>query len=432
MSTTDTAPPQETPADDAPVRAKQTNPAAVGAIVLALLAVPLAGLTSPFAWAKGAAALKQIDANPDSFSGRNLARAAMLLGIVGTAALVVILVLGTFTSVLPVDLGQVLRTALNQALGPNAIVYALAAIGLNVHFGYTGLLNFGQAGFMAVGAYGLAVSVVTWDLPFWAGVLIALGAPVVLALLLGIPTLRLRADYLAIATIATAEILRLTFGAVETKDVFGGSNGLTGYAGTYQDMNPFSERLDLGIVSFSARDQWSMLTGWTLVALCCLIVWALMRSPWGRLLRSIREDEEAVRSLGKNVFAYKMQSLVLGGVFGGLAGLFLALKQASVVPSDYSTNMTFLAFVALLIGGAARVFGPVIGAMILWFLIAGLGSFFGQATAGTDPLMPTWLMDATQSSLVRFIGTGLGLMLLMIFRPQGIFGDRREIAIDGR
>jgi ABC-type branched-subunit amino acid transport system permease subunit len=428
---TNTAPPQESPSD-APVRATQTNPAAIGAIVLALLAIPLAGVTSPFAWAKGSAALKQIDANPGTFSGRNLAQAAKVLGIIGTVALVVLLVLGLFTDALPIDIAQVLRTALNQALGPNAIVYALAAIGLNVHFGYTGLLNFGQAGFMAVGAYGLAVSVVTWDLPFWAGVLVALGAPVLLALLLGIPTLRLRADYLAIATIATAEILRLTFGAVETKDVFGGSNGLTGYADSYQNLNPFEERLDLGIVSFSARDQWSMVVGWTLVALCCLIVWALMRSPWGRLLRSIREDEEAVRSLGKNVFAYKMQSLILGGVFGGLAGLFLAVKQASVVPSDYSTNMTFLAFVALLIGGAARVLGPVIGAMILWFLIAGLGSFFGQATAGIDPLMPTWLMDATQSSLVRFIGTGLGLMLLMIFRPQGIFGDRREIAIDGR
>ncbi len=433
MSTdTDTAPPQESPSDSPPVRARQTHPGAVGSIVLALLAIPLAGLTSPFAWMKGQTALREIDANPDSYSGRNLAQVGRILGIIGTIVLVVLLVLGLATDALPVDLQQVLKTALNQAFGPNAIVYALAAIGLNVHFGYTGLLNFGQAGFMAVGAYGLAVSVVTWDLPFWLGVVIALGAPVGLALLLGIPTLRLRADYLAIATIATAEILRLIFGAVETKDVFGGSNGLTGYANRYQDMNPFEDRLDLGIVSFSARDQWSMLVGWSLVALCCLIVWALMRSPWGRLLRSIREDEEAVRSLGKNVFAYKMQSLILGGVFGGLAGLFLALKQASVVPSDYSTNMTFLAFVALLIGGAARVFGPVIGAMILWFLIAGLGSFFGQATAGSDPLMPEWLMDSTQSSLVRFIATGLGLMLLMIFRPQGIFGDRREIAIDGR
>ncbi|MCY7395129.1 MAG: branched-chain amino acid ABC transporter permease [Nocardioides sp.] len=429
----------------APVTAKKTSRHATTSIVLGVLGLTLTvGITSPFAFLQANKALAEIDAAPGHYEGRMLAQVGRVLGVVGTVYLVVWLVLGFTVGIGGVDMVEVFRTALNQAFGPNAIVYALAAIGLNIHFGYTGLLNFGQAGFMAVGAYGLAVSVVTWGLPFWLGVVVALLAPVLLAILLGLPTLRLRADYLAIATIATAEILRLVFGAVETKDVFGGSNGLNGYVGPFQDANIFRawdvfttgalafEEVDLGIVSFSKRDLWSMLVGWIVVALACLVVWALMRSPWGRVLRSIREDEEAVRSLGKNVFAYKMQSLILGGIFGGMAGLFLALKQASVVPSDYSTNMTFLAFTALLIGGAARVAGPVIGAMILWFLISGLGSFFGQATSGADPLLPSWVMDNTQASLVRFIITGLGLMLLMIFRPQGIFGDRREIAIDGR
>ncbi|GAA2001914.1 MULTISPECIES: branched-chain amino acid ABC transporter permease [Nocardioides] len=330
------------------------------------------------------------------------------------------------------DFTDIFSTALTQALGPNAIVYALAAIGLNIHFGYTGLLNFGQAGFMAVGAYGLAVTVVVAGLPFGVGLVMAFAAPLLLAVLLGFPTLRLRADYLAIATIATAEILRLVFGSVEMKDYFGGSNGLTGYSSVYKDLNPYSEGIDWGIVRYSRDDLWSVTVGWVLVALGCLIVFALMRSPWGRVLRSIREDEDAVRSLGKNVFAYKMQALILGGMFGGLAGLFLALKQSSVVPSDYSTNITFYAYTALLLGGAARVLGPVVGAIIFWFLLSGLGSFFGQATSGVDPLIPSWIMDDTQSSLVRFIITGLALMLLMIYRPQGIFGDRREIAIDGR
>ncbi|MDT9594545.1 branched-chain amino acid ABC transporter permease [Nocardioides zeae] len=419
---------------DKPTTAKQpTHNGAIGSVVLGIVGITVAfGFTSPFAYLKGRRAVTEIDAAPGQYSGRALAVGGQVLGVIGTVYLALWLIIGFTAGIGDVELTGVFRTALNQAFGPNAIVYALAAIGLNVHFGYTGLLNFGQAGFMAVGAYGLAVTVVTWELPFWLGVAMALVAPVVLAIVLGLPTLRLRADYLAIATIATAEILRLVFGAVETREVFGGSNGLTNFAGDYQSLNPYSERLDLGIVSFSARDLWSMTVGWTLVLVSCLIVWALMRSPWGRVLRSIREDEDAVRSLGKNVFAYKMQALILGGVFGGLAGLFLALKQASVVPSDYSTNMTFLAFTALLIGGAARVFGPVIGAMILWFLIAGLGDFFDRATSGSSPLMPDWIMDNTQASLVRFIATGLGLMLLMIFRPQGIFGDRREIAIDGR
>jgi neutral amino acid transport system permease protein len=330
------------------------------------------------------------------------------------------------------DFGTVIDAAFSAALGPQAIVFALAAIGLNIHFGYTGLLNFGQAGFMSIAAFGLAVSVVTWDLPFWVGLIVAMLAAVLLALVLGVPTLRLRADYLAIATIATSEILRLVFGAVEFKDTFGGSNGLTGFAKTYKDLNPYGGGLDIGVVSFSRDDLWSITVGWTLVALGCLLVWALMRSPWGRVLKSIREDEDAVRSLGKNVFAYKMQALVLGGVFGGIAGVFHILKQASAVPTDFNTTFTFYAYGALLIGGAARVLGPVVGSVIFWFLIAGLGSFFSQATSGADPLLPEWLMTNTQASLIRFILLGLGLMLLMIFRPQGIFGDRREIAIDAR
>lgn len=330
------------------------------------------------------------------------------------------------------DFGTIIDAAFSAAFGPQAIVFALAAIGLNIHFGYTGLLNFGQAGFMAIAAFGLAVSVVTWDLPFALGIVIALAGTVLLALVLGVQTLRLRADYLAIVTIAAAEILRLIFGAVEFKGTFGGSNGLTGYSSTYRDFNPYNKGIDLGVVSFSRGDLWNITVGWTLVALSCVLVWALMRSPWGRVLRSIREDEDAVRSLGKNVFAYKMQSLVLGGLFGGLAGIYHILKQGSAVPTDFNTTFTFYAYAALLIGGAARVLGPVVGSIIFWFLIAGLGSFFGQATAGSDPLIPDFIMTNTQSSLIRFVMLGLGLMLLMIFRPQGIFGDRREIAIDAR
>ncbi|MBC9224818.1 branched-chain amino acid ABC transporter permease [Aeromicrobium sp. 636] len=330
------------------------------------------------------------------------------------------------------DIGNIIDAAFSNAFGPQAIVFALAAIGLNIHFGYTGLLNFGQAGFMAVGAYGLAVTMVQLDLPLPVGIAAGLFAALLLALVLGVPTLRLRADYLAIVTIAAAEILRLVFGAVETKKVFGGSNGLNGFTQTWNDLNPYSSGVDLGFASWGRNDLWAMTAGWVAVALCCLLTWALMRSPWGRVLRSIREDEDAVRSLGKNVFLYKMQALMLGGVIGGLGGIFFALKQGSVVPSDYSTNLTFFAYTALLIGGAARVLGPVVGSMIFWFLISGLGEFFSQATRGIDPLIPASVMTDTQASLIRYILMGLGLMLLMIYRPQGIFGDRREIALDDR
>src|ERR1044072_9143589 len=278
--------------------------------------------------------------------------------------------------------------ALQQALGPTAIIYCLAAIGLNVHFGYTGLLNFGQAGFMAVAGYAMASFVTTWGLSIWLGALVGLGLSVVLALLLGIPTLRLRADYLAIVTIAAAEIIRQVVGSATLLAYFGGQDGLTDFISDFRALNPFSfDEFGIpGLVEWRAYDWFVMVVGWGTVAICCLIVWLLMRSPWGRVLKSIREDEDAVRSLGKNVYAYKMQSLIIGGLFGGLAGIFTAFRSAAIGPSFFATDITFFAYTVLLIGGAARVFGPVVGSMILWFLLTFLGEFFAQAASGSNPL----------------------------------------------
>ena len=330
------------------------------------------------------------------------------------------------------DWGFIFSEALAAAFGPTGAVFALAAIGLNIHFGYTGLLNFGQAGFMAVGAYGLATSVQTYGLSFWTGLLVAFGASIVLALLLGIPTLRLRADYLAIATIGAAEIIRLIVASDSLVDTFGGSNGRSGFTRTFAELNPFTESVNLGLFSLRPYTAWVAVVGWTLVALSCLITWALMRSPWGRVVKSIREDEEAVRSLGKNVFAYKMQSLVLGGLFGSVAGVVYALQFAAIIPSDVATDTTFYAYAVLLLGGAARVFGPVVGSIAFWFILTLLGTFFAQATRGAQPFIPDWLMTSQQSAIIRFVLLGVIIIVLMVYRPQGIFGDRRELAIDGR
>ncbi|GAB2878936.1 branched-chain amino acid ABC transporter permease [Nocardioides pacificus] len=329
------------------------------------------------------------------------------------------------------DVLDMISRSLQQGLGPSAIIYCLAAIGLNVHFGYTGLLNFGQAGFMAVGGYGMASIVSTWGLPFWLGIIVGLLLTVLLALLLGIPTLRLRADYLAIVTIAAAEMIRQTVGSVTLVDYFGGQDGLTGFSSEFRSINPFSDSVGIpGLVTWRPNDAWVMLVGWTLVILSCLIVWLLMRSPWGRVLKSVREDEDAVRSLGKNVYAYKMQALVIGGLFGALAGFITALRSAAINPSFFATDITFFAYTVLLLGGAARVLGPVVGSIIFWFMLTFLDVFFEQATR--NDLIPDWIMTENQASLMRFIFMGLALMLLMIYRPQGIFGDRRELAIDGR
>ena len=331
------------------------------------------------------------------------------------------------------DFSNLLGDSLQQALGPTAIIYCLAAIGLNVHFGYTGLLNFGQAGFMMVAGYSLGGAVTIFASSLWLGALVGVLLCVVLALLLGVPTLRLRADYLAIVTIAAAEIIRQTIGAAAFSETFGGQDGITDFISGFRTLNPYEDSVGIpGVVSWGANDFWVMTVGWAIVAVCCVLVWLLMRSPWGRVLKSIREDEHAVRSLGKNVYSYKMQSLIIGGLFGALAGFMVSLRSAAVGPSFFATDVTFFAYTVLLIGGAARVLGPVAGSIIFWFLITGLGTFFSQATRGPDPLIPAAIMDSQQASLMRFIFLGLGLMLLMIFRPQGIFGDRRELALDAR
>jgi neutral amino acid transport system permease protein len=330
------------------------------------------------------------------------------------------------------DWGNIIHNALFALIGLDTVIYALAAIGLNVHFGYTGLLNFGQAAFLAVGAYGLSISVAISGLPFGVAIIIGLLGAVVMALLLGIPTLRLRADYLAIVTIATAEIFRLFVRSATLHNQTGGSNGLSAFSDGFFSLNPlsYSGEKGLGPWKYSDRDAWVLIVGWSLIVLASTIVWLLMRSPWGRVIKAIREDEDAVRSLGKNVYAYKMQSLIIGGVLGSLGGFMMALGHGSVQPDLFGTELTFFAYTVLLIGGAARVLGPVVGAAVFWTVLALTDNVLRQAIdAG---YISSSIINDVQVGQVRFILVGLTLMLLMIFRPQGIFGDRKELALDGR
>ena len=329
------------------------------------------------------------------------------------------------------DWTRIIVNALEASVGLQTVVFALAAVGLNVHFGYTGLLNFGQSGFLAVAAYGLAVTVASFDLPMWLGIIIGLVLAVVLALLLGIPTLRLRADYLAIVTIAAAEIIRLTVRSVTFEGTLGGSDGRQAFAGDFYAINPYPVgSYHIGRFGFNEREIWVLTVGWILVAVASLIVYLLMRSPWGRVLKAIREDEDAVRSLGKNVYAYKMQSLIIGGVLGCLGGFIYALGQASIQPDIFGTDTTFFAYTILILGGAARVAGPIVGAMIFWVLLSLTDNVLNEAIdAG---YISSSVINNTQVGQFRFMLMGLLLMLLMIFRPQGIFGDRREIALDAR
>ncbi len=323
-----------------------------------------------------------------------------------------------------IDWTQILSNAAQELISPVTAAYALAALGLAIHFGYTGLLNFGQAGFMALGAYGYAISVLSFNLPVWAAVLVGVGASVVFALILGIPTLRLRADYLAIVTIAAAEILRLVFTTNTFDALTGSASGLQGYKGGFADLNPIPEgTYGFGPFQYNEYDWWVRIVGWSLVAIFALLTWLIMRSPWGRVIKGIREDEDAVRALGKNVYSYKMQSLILGGVYGTLAGMIFVLPRA-VVPANYQTSLTFFVYAILLLGGAATILGPIIGSMIFWVLLSFFSGFISRAVeAGWLPFM-----TQVQAGQLRFILVGVAIMLIVIFRPQGIFGNKKELA----
>lgn len=329
----------------------------------------------------------------------------------------------------------ILSVSLTTAFGPQAVVFALASIGLNVHLGYTGLVNFGQVAFIAVGAYTVAMGVDTYGLSFWLCVFLSLVTASVLAALLGAPTLRLRADYLAIVTIAAGEIIRLVLRAAEFRESTGGAAGIQNFAGDFFDLNPFGpdrKRLELpGTeigVSYSSNQVWLLLVGWALVALACLFVYLLVSSPWGRVLKAIREDEDAVRSLGKSVFVYKMQSLAIGGIIGAIGGVVFAVSRQSVVPDSLGTLLTFFCYVALVLGGLSRVLGPVIGSIVFFFISAFVDVALREAI---DAGVIDFLV-ANEVGIVRNILVGLGLMLLMIYRPQGIIGDKTEVAVSVR
>jgi branched-chain amino acid transport system permease protein len=329
------------------------------------------------------------------------------------------------------DWDSIFRNGAQAALGPAAVYTALAAIGLNIQFGYTGLLNFGQAAFAAAGAYGIAVAVTTYGLSFWTGVFLGLLASILLALILGFPTLRLRADYLAIVTIAASEIVRLTVRSVRFTSTLGGTDGLQGFTDRFFEISPLhGSQYGFWIFRFSRDDTWVIIVGWTLALLCCLITYLLIRSPWGRVVKGIREDEDAVRSLGKNTYWYKMQSLMLGGLFGALSGMVFALSKHSVNPDDYATKFTFTALAVLILGGTARVMGPVVGAIIFTGALQFIDVFTREAIR--NDYLPSWLIDDSKVAIVRLVFVGLTLILLMVFRPQGILGDKREALIRDR
>lgn len=415
--------------------------------------------------------------------------------------------------------------------------YALFSLGLNLQWGYTGLINFGHIAFMTVGAYTTVLLSIN-GVPLFLAVLAGAIAAAFLGLLIGFSTLRLRTDYLAIVTIGMSEVVRLI--ALNEEDITRGTRGVYGYPLPLAQSNPnwplklvmitlltlvfgigiwrlwqwigrqldgersptpvhaslafmgyllclggtlailwqgfavnpafgivalvpaglgvgiayvplkqparqfkqqlWSFNLSLwvtnlgigfvllvywagvqGLLTYTRRD-YKVLLMWLLIMTVALVFWQLQRlvhSPWGRVLKSIREDEEVPRALGKNVLRYKLQAFMIGGAIASIAGSFYAWQLSYINPDGFIPLITFQAWIIVVLGGSGNNVGTLLGAAIFW-----------AYDAATRFILPHIVpLDDARLGAFRIMVIGLLLILLMMWQPQGILGKKEELTL---
>lgn len=292
-----------------------------------------------------------------------------------------------------------------------ALTYALIALGLNVQWGQTGLFNVGVAGFVAIGAYVSALLTTPaggthlggLDLPIavgWAG---AMAAAAAASAAVGALTLRLRADYLAITTFGVAVAVQLA--CLNATPVTGGPFGI-GFI-----PRPFGSLAErpavFALVSFA-------LTG-SVVAVVFLALQRLARSPWGRVLRAIRDNEGAAAALGKNPTAFRLQAFALGGALMGLGGAVQAHAIGFIAPDNYLPALTFQIWTMLILGGAGNNAGAVLGALVVWGLWSGSGALIGIIVPAE------W---QARAAALQLTAIGIALAAVLVLRPRGLLGER--------
>ncbi|MGF1488451.1 MAG: branched-chain amino acid ABC transporter permease [Prochloraceae cyanobacterium] len=357
-------------------------------------------------------------------------------------------------------------------------VFAIFALGLNLQWGFTGLINFGHIAFMTIGAY-TTVMLSLAGIPLIIAVIVGAALAALLGFLIGTSTLRLREDYLAIVTIGVSELVRLI--ANNEEWLTRGVQGVRRYQIPFVDWQPSTIGKIIAIAVLTGLGifaQWQLLRGikhqlreyrsnkntssdrlrnpitlifWGAIAtviilfvyingtislynyhyqaglmvlvllVLAVVYWGLeilVRSPWGRVIKAIREDEEIARALGKNVFWYKLQAFMLGGAIAGVAGSFYAWQLNAVYPNSFEPLQTFNAWIIVVVGGAGSNPGTILGAIIFW-----------TYDALTRFLLPQLGIDNARLSALRIMIIGLILMFLVMWRPQGILGKKEELTL---
>ncbi|MGH2872922.1 MAG: branched-chain amino acid ABC transporter permease [Solirubrobacteraceae bacterium] len=297
-------------------------------------------------------------------------------------------------------------------VGLLTVIYGIFTAGLQLNIGVTGIYNFAQSGLMAIGAYSMAILVVSAGWSFWAALPVAAMIAMAAALVVGMPALRLRGDYFAIVTIAASEMI--VYVIQNAQSLTGGTVGLIGYNTQWSQLSTsISNAFGLSSQEFLVP---LLLVGAVALILTLVVLGTLNRTPWGRVLRAIREDEYAARALGKRVFRYQAQSLAICALLAAVSGYLLALDLASLSPGEFTTDNTFIALAMLLVGGLGTYRGVILGSLIVEFIL--------QATQSIN--LP--LSDAHIGAL-RFVIVGVALVAFAAWRPQGALGSREEMGL---
>jgi branched-chain amino acid transport system permease protein len=289
-----------------------------------------------------------------------------------------------------------------------ASIFSLLTLALNLHFGLTGLINFGIVAYFAIGAYVYAIVTaeppsaldeyaIGLGWPGWAGVLVAIAAAVLFAAATGWPALRLRAEYLALTTFAFAEVLNSVL--LNAREIGNGTRGMSNVLPPFYDQIPAGD-----------YDWWFAGITVGVLVLATLAMTRLASSPFGSTLRAIRDDELAAAAVGKRVGTFRLEAFLAGASLAGLAGVLYAWFTTLVSPDLYTADITFTAFIALVIGGV----GSNMGALVVAFVLFGLE----QAIR----VVPLSEETAQLASSLRLVPFGLALILMLRFRPQGLAG----------
>jgi branched-chain amino acid transport system permease protein len=296
-----------------------------------------------------------------------------------------------------------------------ALTFAIICLGLNVQWGQTGLFNVGVAGFVAVGAYVSALLTTPdapgrlggFDLPMLVGWIGGALATAFVTLLVGALTIRLRADYLAIATFGIAVAVQLSLLNLEA--VTGGPFGIGFIPRPFASMA--GDPLLFGLLNLAILAA--------VVVALYLALERLVRSPWGRVLRAIREDEAAALALGKSAVRFRLQAFTIGGAIMGLAGATQAHFIGFIAPDNYSPTLTFQVWAMLIVGGSGNNRGAILGAVVVW----GIWAISASAVSAIFP--PD---QQARAAALQIVMIGLALCAILLLRPRGILGEVQVIS----